>query len=100
MGASLSITSKYICNACGYSADVWDAPDRAPIATVHTRHCLGCKSLVEVPIKFHGSSLIDDQDITPDFLNRCPDCNSTNVVLWDARHTCPKCGEHMTREAD
>jgi hypothetical protein len=39
---------------------------------------------------------IDDLDVTPSFLNRCPDCNSTNVQPWDAKHSCPKCGEHMT----
>ncbi|MBC8190918.1 MAG: hypothetical protein H8E18_00910, partial [FCB group bacterium] len=82
----LSNKSKYKCNACSYSAKVWDAPDEAPIATVDTRHCLGCKSLVEVPIEFHGGALIEDQDSTPAFLNRCP----------DAKHSCPKCGEHMT----
>ena len=77
----MSTTSKYICNACGYTADVWDAPDRAPMATVDTRHCLGCKSLVEVPIESHGG----DPDAVPSFLNRCPDCNSSNVQPWDAR---------------
>ena len=30
-----------------------DGPDPAMIAMVDTRHCLGCKSLVEVPIEFH-----------------------------------------------
>ena len=97
MGESLSTKSKYKCHACGYTAEVWDAPDRAPIATVDTRHCLGCKSLVEVPIEFHGGGLIDDRESTPDFLNRCPDCDSSNVKPWDAKHTCPKCGEHMTK---
>ena len=38
----------------------------------------------------------DDQDVVPSFLNRCPDCNSSNVVPWNVRHGCPKCGEHMT----
>ena len=97
MGVNLSTISKHQCNACGYSADVWDAPDKAPIAMVDTRHCLGCKSLVEVPIEFHGGMFTDDPDVTPSFLNRCPDCNSTNVQPWDAKHPCPKCGEHMTR---
>ena len=98
MGANLSTRSKYKCHSCGYSADVWDAPDRAPIATVDTRHCLGCKSLVEVPIEFHGGGLIGDSDVVPSFLNRCPDCNSSNVQSWDAKHSCPKCGEHMTQD--
>jgi rubrerythrin len=92
----LGTTSKYKCSACGYSAEVWDAPGRAPIATVDTRHCLGCKSLVEVPIEFHGGMFVDDPDIIPSFLNRCPDCNSTHLQLWDAKHSCPRCGEHMT----
>ena len=95
-GLNLSTTSKYICHSCGYSAQALDAHDKAPIATVDTRHCLGCKSLVEVPIEFHGEMFIDDPDITPSFLNRCPDCNSTKVQPWDAKHRCPKCGEHMT----
>jgi len=88
--------SNYKCHACGYTAEVWDAPDKAPIATVDTRHCLGCKSLVEVPIEFHGGMFVDDPDVTPSFLNRCPDCNSSNVVPWIVRDGCPKCGEHMT----
>ena len=96
MGISLNTKSKYRCHSCGYTAQVWDAPDPAPIATVDTRHCLGCKSLVEVPIEFHGGGLIGDSDVVPSFLNRCPDCNSSNVQPWDAKHTCPKCGEHMT----
>jgi len=91
--------SNYKCHACGYTAEVWDAPDKAPIATVDTRHCLGCKSLVEVPIEFHGGMFVDDPDVTPSFLNRCPDCNSSNVVPWNVRHGCPKCGEHMTEAA-
>jgi predicted RNA-binding Zn-ribbon protein involved in translation (DUF1610 family) len=90
--------SKYKCHSCGYSAEVWDEPDKAPIATVDTRHCLGCKSLVEVPIEFHGGGLIEDPDVVPSFLNRCPDCNSSNVQSWDTKHSCPRCGEHMTSE--
>jgi len=93
----LSSTSKYKCHSCGYSKNVWDAPDAAPIATVDTRHCLGCKSLVEVPVEFHGGALIGDQEAEPDFLNRCPECDSLNTRDWDAKHSCPKCGEHMTR---
>ena len=96
LGVNLSTTSKYKCHSYGYSADVWDAPDRAPIATVDTRHCLGCKSLVEVPIEFHGASLIGDPDVVPSFLNRCPECNSTNVKAWDTKYSCPEYGEHMT----
>jgi predicted nucleic acid-binding Zn ribbon protein len=95
LGVNLSTTSEYKCHSCGYTADVWDAPDRAPIATVDTRHCLGCKSLVEVPIEFHGGGLIEDPDVVPSFLNRCPDCNSANVHCWDAMHACPRCGEQM-----
>ena len=95
----MSNTSKYNCNACGYSAEVWNAPDKAPIATVDTRHCLGCKSLVEVPIEFHGGGLIADSDVVPSFLNRCPDCDSSNVVPWKVADGCPKCGEHMTKTA-
>ena len=95
----MSTRSKYKCHSCGYSADVWDGPDVAPIGTVDTRVCLGCKSLVEVPIEFNGGSLIGDQNAEPSFLNRCPDCNSSNVVPWVVRHGCPKCSEHMTKEA-
>ena len=67
------------------------------IATVDTRHCLGCKSLVEVPIEFHGGDLIGDPDAKPEFLNRCPDCDSLHVVPWNVKHGCPKCGERMTK---
>ncbi len=62
-------------------------------------HCIGCKSLVEVPVEFHGGMFVDDPDIVPSFLNRCPDCNSTNVQPWDSGHSCPMCGEYMTTEA-
>ena len=92
----MSTLKTYSCHSCGYTAKVWDAPDKGIIATVDTRHCLGCKSLVEVPIEFHGGMLIDDPDVTPSFLNRCPDCDSTNVKPWGAKRVCPKCGEHMT----
>ena len=97
MGVILSTRSKYKCDSCGYSADVWDSPDRAPIVTVDTRQCLGCKSLVEVPIEFHGGMFTDDPDVVPSFLNRCPDCNSMSVQVWDAKQPCPRCGEHMTK---
>ena len=40
---------------------------------------------------------VDDPDVTPSFLNRCPDCNSYSFQPWVAKHSCPKCGEHMTR---
>ena len=96
MGASISTQSKYICHSCGYSADVWDKPDEALIATVDTRHCLGCKSLVEVPIEFHGGLLLDDPDVIPSFMNRCPDCNSSNVKTWNVKDGCPKCYEPMS----
>ncbi len=99
LGVKLSTTSEYKCHSCGYSAHVWDAPDEAPIATVDTRRCLGCKSLVEVPIEFHGGGLIGDSDVVPSFLNRCPDCNSTNVVPWAVKDGCPKCGESMTTDS-
>ena len=69
----------------------------APIATVDTRHCLGCRLLVEVPIEFHGGMLVDDPDTTPSFLNRCPECDSSNVQPWKVAHGCPKCGEVMTK---
>jgi len=97
VGVILSTTSKCICHSCGYSADVWDTPDKAPIVTVDTRHCLGCKSLVEVPIEFHGVGLIEDPDVVPSFLDCCPDCNSSNVEAWNVGDGCPKCGEPMTR---
>jgi len=58
---------------------------------VDTRHCSGCKSLVEVPVEFHGGILTGDPDVTPGFLNRCPDCNSPNVQPWDSKHPCSKC---------
>ena len=99
MGIRLNTKFKYKCHSCGYSAEVWDGPDKAPIATVDTRHCLGCKSLVEVPIEFHGVGLIEGPDVVPSFLNRCPDCNSSNVKAWDVGDGCPRCGEHMTQEA-
>ena len=95
MGNTLSTLKTYSCHSCGYTAKVWDAPDKGIIATVDTRHCLGCKTLVEVPIEFHGGMLIDDPDVTPSFLNRCPDCESGNLQLWDIKHPCPKCHEHM-----
>jgi len=41
----------------------------------------------------------DDQDVVPSFLNRCPDCNSSNVVPWAVKDGCPKCGEHMAMAA-
>jgi len=28
----------------------------------------------------------------------CPDCSSTNLQHWAAKHPCPKCGEHMIFE--
>ena len=93
MGISLSTKSKYKCHYCGYSAQVWDEPDKSPITTVDTRHCKGCKSLVEVPIEFHGGGLVGDPDVVPSFLNSCPDCNSSNVVPWVVADGCPKCGE-------
>ena len=93
----LSNTNTYKCSSCGYSAGVWEAPDKAPIATVDTRHCLGCKALVEVPIEFNAGALIDDQDSNLHFLNRCPNCDSSNVQPWHIKHPCPKCGEHMTK---
>jgi len=48
----LDFTSTIESNASPYHAEVWDSPDRGMIATVETKHCLGCKSLVEVPIEF------------------------------------------------
>ena len=68
--------------------------------TVETKHCLGCKSLVPVAIKRHAASMIggDGGGRTRTCLSigSCPDCSSTNVVEWDAKHSCPKCGEHLT----
>jgi len=91
----LSTSKTYSCPKCNYSAEVWDAADKGMIATVDTRHCLDCKTLVEVAIEFHGSGLIKDPDVVPSFLNRCPECNSANVHCWDAMHACPRCGEQM-----
>ena len=31
------------------------------------------------------------------YLDECPDCSSKNTQDWDAKHSCPKCGECMTR---
>jgi len=93
----MSITNNYRCIVCGYTADVWDDPDKGMIATVDTRHCLGCKSLVEVAVIFHGNALIEDLNVTLNFIDKCPDCDSSNVQLWDIKHSCPKCGEHMTK---
>jgi hypothetical protein len=92
----MSNMNKYICDKCEYYAEVWNAPDRAAIATVDTKHCLDCCSLVEVPVEFHGSALIEDMGGEAEFLNRCPDCNLPNVQPWHASHPCPKCSEHMT----
>ena len=101
LGANLSNTLKYKCNACGYSADVHDTQVETFFAYVETKHCLDCKSLVEVPVKFKAEAYIGgDADFKMNPVeNKCPECFGTNVQPWDAKHPCPKCGEHMTRIA-
>ena len=99
-GAIISNTSKYKCNACGYSAQVHHGQVETFIAYVETKHCLGCKSLVEVPVKFKAEAYIGgDPDFKePHIENQCPECRGTNVQKWDLGDGCPKCGECMTRE--
>ena len=93
--------SNYKCNACGYSADVLDQPQTDMYYTVEAKHCLGCKSLVAVAVEAHAASMIGGDGGGHDRLSidTCPDCSSKNTVEWDATHSCPKCGEHMTKEA-
>ena len=96
----MSTASKYICHACGYTAEVLDQPVTDMYYTVETRHCLGCKSLVTVAIKRHAASMIGGdgggRTRTRLSIGSCPDCNSMNIKPWDAKHSCPKCGEHLT----
>ena len=100
MGAILSDSLKFKCNACGYSAEVHHGQAETFIAYEETKHCLGCKSLVEVPVKFKAEAYIGgDPDFRePRVENQCPECSGTKIQPWDAKHPCPKCGEHMTQE--
>ena len=93
-----NVLSNYRCNTCGYNAEVLDQSQTDIYYTVETKHCLGCKSLVTVAIKAHAASMIggDGGGHEHRYLHECPDCSSKNVQPWDAKHPCPKCGEHMT----
>jgi len=53
---------------------------------------------VEVPVKFKAEAYIGgDPDFRePRVENQCPECSGTKIQPWDAKHPCPKCGEHMT----
>jgi hypothetical protein len=96
---SLTDISKYKCISCGYSAKVYDGQAETFYAYVETKHCLGCKSLIETPVKLKAEAYIGgDSDIKLNLvINECPECCGTNVQHWNISDGCPRCGEHMTR---
>jgi len=85
----------YKCLACGYSASSQTTTDQKG-HTALTFHCLGCKSLVlDSEIKGQNLETINQAEANQHIA--CPRCESLNIKLWDYKHPCPRCGEHMTK---
>ena len=89
------ILQNYQCLACGYSANSLTATSEKRSAA-QTFHCLGCKSII-FAADFIDQNLETIDQAEPKHLMACPQCESPNIKLWDYKHPCPRCGEHMTK---
>ena len=89
------ILQNYKCLACGYSVNSGSTEDEMG-PSGQTFHCLGCKSLIlDLEVKAQTRGTLNSTDPQQNIL--CPHCESPNIKVWDYKHPCPRCGEHMTK---
>jgi len=89
------ILQEYQCLACGYSANTQITIDEQGEKS-QTFHCQGCKSLIMASDFKDQHPETSDPTETEHFMV-CPRCESPNSKIWDYKHPCPRCGEHMTK---
>jgi hypothetical protein len=59
---------KFVCDDCGYEAEVSGGPDAGMFVTVETMSCSGCHNLVDVVIETHAHT--EDEDRLRDATGR------------------------------
>jgi hypothetical protein len=79
---------RFVCNDCGYSADVCGGVDSGFSVTLETQVCKICNELVDVVIADYDS---DSGETRP----ACKKCEESKTIDWRPDHPCPKCGKPM-----
>ena len=93
--ATLGSAFSFECPSCGYTAEVSGGRDLGMFVVVRTCTCGDCHRLVDVIIGYVGQ---DGGIGVPKYdraLDRCPECDGTNLVPWSEAWPCPRCGSSM-----
>lgn len=84
----MGVIVKYTCKDCGVIADdVYVGPGFISINDVFV--CKDCGNVMSRTIDAKSNEIVEKD-------SHCPNCNSTNLVIWD--RVCPKCKKQALDE--
>ena len=84
---------RFACSSCDYSAEVSGGADRGFVAQTETKVCTACRSVVDVLVGSYDSRIVPADEV-----NRCPECEGTDLTLWAASRPCPRCKGTMRED--
>ena len=85
---------QFICDHCGFKAEVSGGFDVGMITATQTITCQDCSNLMDIEV---GDAPITKPEDVAKMTLRCPKLSRHNVTQWSHPGSCPKCGKTMTR---
>lgn len=83
----------YKCIDCGLMANISGGPDRLFSGSTSTCYCQKCEALYDILTPLELAFI----DSSPD--KKCPNCHSTQLVVWSNNEPCPRCGGNLEIDA-
>ncbi|MDZ4817515.1 MAG: hypothetical protein SGJ20_00930 [Planctomycetota bacterium] len=98
MGAKL----EYVCQDCGYTAEVSGSYDAGFEVTTQTMYCRRCRELCDVLMGYRRRDENGEYRTIPlsndTRAGGCPDCRGSDLVLWNNGDPCPRCSGTINQE--
>ncbi len=63
------------------------------MAQTETMVCTACRSVVDVRVGSYDSEVVPADEV-----NRCPECEGTDLTPWAASRPCPRCKGTMRED--
>ncbi len=86
----------FICNSCGYEADISGGNDIGMASASSTVLCEDCQELYDM-VTTREPWLAVERAWNPTSL-LCAKSETHGVVLWEHPGSCPRCGAEMIRD--
>ena len=81
----------FLCENCGYTADVAGGVGHTRLAFVETMLCADCRIVTDVR-HIHSISQFHEAAI-----GSCSNCKGANLSKWTEPYACPKCDQTMNK---